>query len=1098
MRKHGIKDLPPEKTNKHFTKRWKFKTIGIAAFASLVFCGTPTYAIDIDVNTFDIPVLGSNSAYKITDYDASNPNSLTQYSVQSNINNYTFTDVTGNLQIVKYNSVTLDEIMNSLELSTEKVGTREVYTTSNSGTDLEINEHFTNMEGSISGGAIHVGVDGHIKSITGDFIGNDIKVTTGDGALWGNIGGMIYNRGTIESITGDFINNSFTTTLQGGIVRSSGIYNWSEGDIKSITGNFIGNSGGAAIQNLYLGAHIGEIRGNFINNKTGCIHSSGDSASVDYIEGNFINNEGGAIILTGNKPTRAIIGNFIENHASRIAGAIRISGHKVDNLNANFINNSGEYDYGGALTVENLSEVKNLVAHFQGNYMKQDTPDSKVLRGGALHVDYDSEIININADFIDNHVDAINIARGGAINFEWGSKIRNLTGVFKDNYAISHTKNALGGAIFSGNPDWEDLWPVTLGYVDEDGNIKGGIVNSHFIGNYAISEQGEAKGGAIYNEDSDFNIISEKGHTTVFKDNYTLSAGKKDDNAIYLKNSTLNLLMTDGGKIYMEDNINGEENSTVNIIGDSVADTTFYLLNDISNVNVGIGNTTLYAANNQVHNYNMKSLTLKDNVNFVADVDLLNQTMDRFTANEYGEHTGNLTLTGVNLLSEAPADRVKTEIYFAEPGLKDHVSNEKLDLSNGNYPTTVYAPIYKYDLSYDNRSDGGYFVFTQGSGGQGGAEAFNPAVLVAPVTGTAASQATVNETFKYVFEHADTFTQMPLVERMTKINANKYAIADTAPSGASTDFNENLGSLYPCNKDNKAAWFRPYSTFESMNLKHGPKVDAITYGSLAGFDTSFFEHKHGWHSVGTGYIGYNGSQLNYKGVDTTMNGGLLGYTHTMYKNNFWTALTLSAGASVGESRTMYGKEDFTSLMAGVGSKTGYNFEFKEGKYIVQPIMFMSYTFANTFDYTNAAGVKIKPSPAHSIQLNPSVRLIANTKNGWQPYASVGMVWNVFDQNKVTANSVRLPEMGMKPYVEYGFGIQRNWKDKFTAFGQTMIRNGGRNGIALTAGFRWALGHNTHDHGVNEKVQAPATKKVVKQIDKQKTTRSATKAIIKSL
>ena len=268
-----------------------------------------------------------------------------------------------------------------------------------------------------------------------------------------------------------------------------------------------------------------------------------------------------------------------------------------------------------------------------------------------------------------------------------------------------------------------------------------------------------------------------------------------------------------------------------------------------------------------------------------------------------------------------------------------------------------------------------------------------------------------------------------------------------------------MGSL--SQRNNSAAWFRPYVTFETMHLKNGPKVNAITYGSLAGFDTDFNEHKHGWHSVGTGYIGYNGSQLNYSGSDTTMNGGLLGYTHTFYKGNFWSALTATAGASVGQSKTMYGNEDFTTLMAGLGSKSGYNFEFKQGKFILQPIMFMSYTFANTFDYSNAAGVKINNSPAHSIQLNPSIRFIANTKNGWQPYASVGMVWNLLNESKVTANNTKLPEMSMKPYVEYGLGLQRNWNDKFTAFTQAMIRNGGRNGIALTAGFRWALGKRRH-------------------------------------
>ena len=215
--------------------------------------------------------------------------------------------------------------------------------------------------------------------------------------------------------------------------------------------------------------------------------------------------------------------------------------------------------------------------------------------------------------------------------------------------------------------------------------------------------------------------------------------------------------------------------------------------------------------------------------------------------------------------------------------------------------------------------------------------------------------------------------------------------------------------------------------------------------------------KNGWTGVTTGYVGYNGSQLNYSGNDTSMNGGLLGLTQTFYKGNFWTAITASAGATVGETSNMYGTDNFVSLLAGVGSKTGYNFEFQEGKFIFQPIMFMNYTFVNTFDYTNSAGVKIDSEPLHTIQLNPSIRFIANLKDGWQPYASVGMVWNLLNQTDTTANGITLPDMHIKPYVEYGLGVQKRWAERFTAFFQTMIRNGGRNGVALTGGFRWSLG-----------------------------------------
>ena len=82
----------------------------------------------------------------------------------------------------------------------------------------------------------------------------------------------------------------------------------------------------------------------------------------------------------------------------------------------------------------------------------------------------------------------------------------------------------------------------------------------------------------------------------------------------------------------------------------------------------------------------------------------------------------------------------------------------------------------------------------------------------------------------------------------------------------------------------------------------------------------------------------------------------------------------------------------------------------------------------------------------------------NTKNGWQPYLGVNMVWNLLDDSKVTANDVRLPEMSIRPYVQYGLGVQKNFKeDRFTAYGQAMIHNGGRNGISLTGGLRWNVG-----------------------------------------
>jgi outer membrane autotransporter protein len=285
-------------------------------------------------------------------------------------------------------------------------------------------------------------------------------------------------------------------------------------------------------------------------------------------------------------------------------------------------------------------------------------------------------------------------------------------------------------------------------------------------------------------------------------------------------------------------------------------------------------------------------------------------------------------------------------------------------------------------------------------------------------------------------------------------NRNKYAFA-------STDFNENINNgLKATDINNEGIWFRPYTSWENIPLKHGPKVDSLTYGAFIGGDSDFIEHRHGWHSVWSAYAGYHGGQIDYRGVDTTLNGGALGLTDTFYKGNFWTAVTATAGAVNAETSTMYGHDNTTSLIAGIASKTGYNFEFKDGSYILQPIMEASYSFANMFDYTNSAGLKIKSEPMHTIQLHPAFRFIWNCKNGWQPYAKAGVVWNLINNTDVTAGGYQLPSMHIKPYAEYGLGVQRLYNDRFMGFGQAMVRNGGRNGVALTFGLRYALGDDS--------------------------------------
>ena len=951
--------------------------------------------------------------------------------------------------------------------------------------------------GSATGGAIgnsreiYTTRDFTGTNITGNFIENYAKSENGAA-----IGGAIANHLTIDIRNSQLSNNSGITSSQNpsilNIKNSSFINNYASGN----------NAYGGAIYNDVSEIIRGnpaslELADNTIttsdygitllnvqnssfenNNVSGKISALGGAIANEFhISNRNIPQEDSLASETNTGKYNINISNstFNNNTAYSIeeiaaGGAIYNSNIDLNILGSNFTNNSAVSEQGsalgGAIAAQN-PRLENSIGTIEVHYVIGTLTNSNTGESITLYMAYCQEF---DEDLtLQENIDIAN-SQGITVNFkkeddfsdtvdqdEWNSSIEYIKEQKEKGYA---SENDITQTVTINNPNTDEI------ILASNGDIKT-ITNSSFINNHATSTAGEAKGGAIYSN-RDLNIVAD-GTTSVFKNNYTESKGVKDDNAIYIdNNATLNFTMKNNGKIYMADNIDGTvtkdsdgnitDTYNVNIKGDNINNTTFYMLNDIRNANVTFDNTTINAINNQTHVYNFNSLTVNSDTNFVADVDLANEQMDRITANTYGTHNGNLNVVGMNLLSDSTKD--VTEIYFAQQGLKDNVVNGMPKTGEYNLPssaqTTFYTPIYKYNAIYDNRDDGGYFIFDRVSAGNNSGNAsdnFNPAVLAPSVASQAGANATMNQTFNYAFQNSDNFMTIPYLERVAIKTSNRYALS---PTGDATDVG-TFSPLFNPQNQTSSAWVKPYASFENIPLKNGPKVSNITYGTLVGFDTPIKSIKHGWDRAWTGYIGYNGASQRFSGVDATQNGGLVGGTLTLYKGNFFNATTISSGAIVGDNRTMYGTDNYTMLMAGVGNKTGYNFEFKEGKIIIQPSMLLSYTFVNTFDYTNAAGVKIKNDPLHAIQIAPGVKFIANTKNGWQPYIGVNMIWNLLDKSKVSANDVRLPEMSIKPYIQYGVGVQKRFKDRYMAFGQAMIQNGGRNGISLTAGFRWAIG-----------------------------------------
>ncbi len=738
--------------------------------------------------------------------------------------------------------------------------------------------------------------------------------------------------------------------------------------------------------------------------------------------------------------------------------------------------------YGGAIGAYDFLNVKNSL--FTNNYVT----GQHVAKGGAIYAQSDASnewemmVFEIsNSEFDNNTVtlesnssydnlewDRDNASGGGAIFNEKSSALIIKDSTFRNNKAVG--EDVSGGAIFNAQD-------ADLVIIAENSDV---IFENNKAGKSLETLESNAiadNGGTIY-------LNAKEGHTIQLNDKITSYKGningniyinkyydaeanwdanfEEDEDEEYSLSSEKSARASEsyGGKVLLNADMS-DYKGTVNLeggvlaIGKNLPTTSedegkikVDIFPNAQSFNVNQDATLDISNDDRIATYNLGNLILNANLKTVIDANLKEAKMDNFEANSVSGENGKIIVDSFNILEDSLNDNI-VEINLADDNLNDYIQL-------GDKAHEALSRIYRYGVNYDEKS--GEFEFKRAgllSDGNGGTsttwESFNPAVLSSQVAAQAGALATMNHAFYYAMQNSDNYMKYSKAERMALKSNNKYAATSMSASPFSPLYTKQLMNGF---------WFKPYATFENVPLKNGPKVSNITYGSLMGYDSEITTTKNGWDRTFTGYVGYNGASQRFKGVDSYLNGGMLGATISLYKGNFFNATTLNAGSIIGDSNNMYGKEDFTMFMTGIANKAGYNVESPTGKIIFQPNMLIGYTFINTFDYTNSSGVRIDTkNPVNVLQLSPGLKLIYNSEGGWQPYLGVNMVWNLINNSKVTANDVILPEMSIKPYIEYGAGVQRKVEDNFMLFGQAMVQNGGRNGIALTGGLRWAVGKN---------------------------------------
>ena len=781
--------------------------------------------------------------------------------------------------------------------------------------------------------------------------------------------------------------------------------------------------------------------------------SNGDQKST-------INADGHKLFeITGSDPTTVILNDVKVTGASTVAeikdgNKLVINNSEISGNTDGIVNNGdvefkGTSKYDDKITGNNGKiEVKNGTTTFGSS---ADVTQKSLTTSGSSAVDNKGKITlsdtlkndgkkftnsgDVTTATLENEADLVNNGKlvvgsssaGKSVNNSKisGSGTMELNSDFDNNGTISVAKTESSAKFTNEGTVSGEFTNKESGTVQNNSKISGKLINSGKVNN-----NGKISGD-VDNKTSGIITTKIKG----------MKGGKiNNDGTIRYTNSGSTVTDISGsGRVELRDKNDGTVKLNNDLGGNTLAlyqgTLIFDKVKDVAGFEANGGTIDAMNGKNAVHN--LGNVTLNGKTNMKLDFDLATETTDKFLNSGVTNNGGMFNVTDVRVNGRfTTKDYIRVHLGDTTTLGRKNVTSDTFRLPS------VMTPIRRLSGSVS----GGWLTY-QGTGNS--YHDFNPSVMASAVATQIGGFLTQSQTLQDSFYHMNRYTKYKQSQRMAAENVNVYA---DASSGAPAYTRAELPEV------SSAMWVKPYTSFESVDLHNGPGVSNVAYGTLIGGDTDLYRLKNGYKGIVSAFIGYNGNHMVYDGVSMNQQGGTLGVTGTLYKGNFFTGITFSAGASGGEAYTQYGRDHFAMLTAGVANKTGYNWELNGGKIIIQPSLFTAYTFVNTFDYTNSAGVRIDSDPLNVIQLMPGIKIIGNTKTGWQPYAGVDMVWNIYaGRSDVYAAETKLPQLSVRPFVQYGVGIQKSWADRFTAFFQTMIRNGGRTGVVLQGGFRWAIG-----------------------------------------
>lgn len=756
-----------------------------------------------------------------------------------------------------------------------------------------------------------------------------------------------------------------------------------------------------------------------------------------WLLGNSAGTNGGAI-YADNAKIELHNTQIYNNTAAKKGGAIYVeSGTTVQSNYDNFTNNSvtGQNGLGGA--VYNLGTTIVNKTFFNTNKAESGS-------GGAI---YNQGTMTITGAKFDNNMSKVS---GGAIFNNGSLNVQNVT--------FSNNQSNTGGAFYSS--DSNPVFSENVSFIGNNSERDGGglYINSRshatitggaqFLGNTSNSGQGGGifvEGGGILDinaNDPEKSVIFSDNHdrmgTNAFHIGLLPNRIADESTTRAAGYGEINLNVSNGASIRIEDNVSGTDNSQLNLNGTSSVDDHIYFGSANNNFNGGIS-----ANNINLHFYNLESgmpngLMTATNTHFdlingaigqtplnlnltgggnelSIDVDPANLTSDFIQMNGDPAVMSTLVIRDINLLSNPVQSTTIFDLY-------DHKTyGTNLKLSDKIKNATVYDALKAYKWSLTPK-----LTLTEIVG------KCNPNIQRYQAA-TAAAYMNQMLSFDYSLNRTDEIYMNLRAQKLAGRKMNSYAFV--GQGGMYVDYYDESGAAF---------WIRPYVNLENFYLSGAfGSLKNQSYGLMFGFDFPMVE-KNDWKLFSTIYGSYIGSSQQYLESNMNQNGGYGGYLLSVYKNDFYAGWTINGGGVGVHSAYLNGSDNYGIVTAGTALKLAYNWKLRD-RWIIQPNFTTSYLYLDPSNLVNFQAVNMNQSMVNGLVIAPSMRITYRNETGIEPYIFGGCVIPIMSDVKARVNNFNIDKLTLNSWAQFGAGLRKRFSERVTTFLETVVRTGGRYG-----------------------------------------------------